>query len=85
MSKMSDGSIVALTRPSLISEGLDQIVEIVVLIWWSVGAWRSCQNPNHNNNGKERFWFFKLMIIFAAFAEIYELYDFIITLTGIDG
>ena len=80
MARAENGEIQGLAMPSLLSQALDQIVEIAVLIWWSVGAWRSSVNPEHNNNGKDGYWFFKFMIVFAAAIEMYELYDFVKTI-----
>ena len=85
MARAETGEIQALRMPSLLSQGLDQIVEMAVMIWWSVGAWRSCTSPEHTNNGKDGYWFFKFMIIFAALIEVYEMYDFIRTAVGLNG
>jgi hypothetical protein len=65
----------SLTPSPRIYSMLDQCADFSSFIWWAVGTWRSCANPDHNNNGKDGHWSAKFTIILTAIYEVYGAVD----------
>ncbi|MDE1902017.1 MAG: hypothetical protein KGI37_10295 [Alphaproteobacteria bacterium] len=68
--------------PAFGVEALNQLVNLAVTIWWSVGSWRSCLNPANNPDGPRGWWGFKATIIITAVIQLDDLVDFIRTSFG---
>lgn len=81
MARGAEG-MTSLQSPSKLAMTIDQLIELPVMIWWSIGSWRSCDNPANHPKGNEIYLGFKMTIIFAALIQLYEFYDYVTTIKG---
>jgi hypothetical protein len=79
MVRVQNGDVAAFVMPSVFIQALNLIVETGVLVWWTVGAWRSCFQPDVRTGQIKSWWFFKSMIVLAAIIQVYEVADFFIS------
>ena len=69
-----NGELPSVSEPPLALQAFDLILNNLMFVWWSVGTWRSCDNPVHKTAKSQ--WFLKLTIVVMATFDLYDFYDF---------
>ncbi|MDE2029477.1 MAG: hypothetical protein KGI97_02820 [Alphaproteobacteria bacterium] len=72
------------TAPPLVptpfwADGLNQLASLASIVWWCVGAWRSCENPLYSDNGKKRYVWTKAGVILSAAFGFYSFASWIVS------
>ncbi|MDR3449254.1 MAG: hypothetical protein P4M15_05830 [Alphaproteobacteria bacterium] len=74
----AEGGDMSFVQPPLFLRAFEQLLDTATMVWWSVGTWRSCANPDAKGVVRVR-GFLKLSIIAGVLYGAYDLFDFVKT------